>query len=309
MLTFFSIIIPTYNRANDLKRCLESLLTQTYQNFEVLVCDDGSTDNTNDVVNEFNDRLNINYIWKENWGGPARPRNNGIRAAKGEWICFLDSDDYWYPTKLDDCLPYLDKSDVVYHHFDVVGKDVPWYRNKLTCRQIDQKNPFLDLLLRWNGIITSGVIVRKSLVEDSILFDEDKNLIGIEDLDYWLLLAKITNRFTLVPCYLGAYYLSDISLTRKFTDPVIRERYLLNKYKSSLTIHQFTNLQSELEVVGGIKLLMNNQREEANTYFIKVIKNKNRMLTKAKALLFLVMGDSAFSVSKILFTILKFNRV
>jgi len=85
-----SVIIPTYNRSKELKRCLESLTRQTYKKFEVIVCDDGSTDNTKEVVNSYRNVLNIIYIKDENFGGPARPRNNGIKLSNGEYIAFLD---------------------------------------------------------------------------------------------------------------------------------------------------------------------------------------------------------------------------
>ena len=75
----FSIIIPTYNRALLLKRCLDSLCSQTYRDFEVIVCDDGSTDGTNEIINQFEDKLSLKYLYDTNWGGPARPRNNGIK--------------------------------------------------------------------------------------------------------------------------------------------------------------------------------------------------------------------------------------
>ena len=82
----FSVVIPTYNRANMLQRALESVLAQSYDNFEILVMDDGSTDNTAEVVASFTDPR-ITYRWNKNFGGPARPRNKGIALAKGEWIC------------------------------------------------------------------------------------------------------------------------------------------------------------------------------------------------------------------------------
>jgi len=84
----FSIIIPTYNRAERLKIALESIFNQTFQDFEVLVCDDGSTDHTKDVVQLFVDKLDLTYIWEENWGGPARPRNNGIKKEKANGCAF-----------------------------------------------------------------------------------------------------------------------------------------------------------------------------------------------------------------------------
>ena len=100
MKPFFTVIIPTYNRAELLRRALESVHSQTYRDFEVIVCDDGSTDHTRDVANSFAGRMHMSYLRDENWGGPARPRNRGIQEASGEWLCFLDADDWWYPEKL-----------------------------------------------------------------------------------------------------------------------------------------------------------------------------------------------------------------
>jgi len=95
-----SVIIPTYIRAHVLAKAIQSLLNQTYQDFEIIVVDDGSIDNTEEVVKSFNDPR-IRYIrHKENCGGSAA-RNTGIRAAYGECIAFQDSDDEWLPEKLE----------------------------------------------------------------------------------------------------------------------------------------------------------------------------------------------------------------
>lgn len=112
-----SIVIPTYNRANDLRRCLFSLVSQTYRNFEVIVCDDGSTDDSEVVIKEFQFSLKINYYHLENFGGPSRPRNFGIQKAKGKYIALLDSDDWWTPKKLEVSVSILESKniDLVYH--------------------------------------------------------------------------------------------------------------------------------------------------------------------------------------------------
>ena len=89
----FSIIIPTYNRENHLPKAIESVLSQSFTDWELIIVDDGSTDNTSDVVASYNDPR-IKYIYQENAERSAA-RNNGIRNAKGEWICFLDSDDVY----------------------------------------------------------------------------------------------------------------------------------------------------------------------------------------------------------------------
>lgn len=94
----FSIIIPTYNRASFLPRAIQSVLAQIYENWELLIVDDGSIDNTREVVATFKDER-IRYIYQQNAERSAA-RNNGISKAKGEWICFLDSDDEYLPNHL-----------------------------------------------------------------------------------------------------------------------------------------------------------------------------------------------------------------
>ncbi len=98
MTPFFSIIIPTYNRARFLKNTIQSVLAQTCEDWELVIVDDGSVDDTRQVVASFHDSR-IRYVYQENAERSAA-RNNGIRHATGEWICFLDSDDYFLPHHL-----------------------------------------------------------------------------------------------------------------------------------------------------------------------------------------------------------------
>ena len=90
----FSIIIPTYNRANEIGRCLSSVINQSYSNWEAIVVDNYSSDDTENIVKDFNDNR-IRYYKNHNYGIIAVSRNFGIDRAKGSWICFLDSDDSW----------------------------------------------------------------------------------------------------------------------------------------------------------------------------------------------------------------------
>ena len=98
--SFISVIVPTYNRADLISETIESILNQTYKYFELIIVDDGSTDNTEEVIRKFKDSR-IKYIKTDNWGGPARPRNTGIKKTKGEYIAFCDDDDIWLPKKLE----------------------------------------------------------------------------------------------------------------------------------------------------------------------------------------------------------------
>ena len=95
---FFSVVIPTYNCAEYLKRALSSVFSQTYQDFEIIVIDNSSTDNTQNVIKSF-DNQKLKVIRVNNKGIIGYSRNKGIEASKGTWIAFLDSDDRWLPEK------------------------------------------------------------------------------------------------------------------------------------------------------------------------------------------------------------------
>ncbi|MGZ3899380.1 MAG: glycosyltransferase family 2 protein [Bacteroidia bacterium] len=106
-MPFFSIIIPTYNRAEPIQRAIESIIEQTYADWELVIIDDGSTDNTRQVVTGYKSE-NIRYIYQENQERSVA-RNNGIQHAKGKYICFLDSDDEYYPDYLENLYKEIEK--------------------------------------------------------------------------------------------------------------------------------------------------------------------------------------------------------
>ena len=106
-MNLVSVIIPTYNRAHLVCEAISSVLHQTYQNFEIIVVDDGSTDNTREKLEPYQDR--IKYVYIEN-GGPAHARNVGMKMAMGKYISFLDSDDLYYPYKTEIQANFLDRN-------------------------------------------------------------------------------------------------------------------------------------------------------------------------------------------------------
>ena len=223
---FFSVIIPTYNRGEDLIRCFESLKNQTYKNFEVLLCDDGSTDNTEEIVDLYKKELNILHIWDKNWGGPAKPRNNGIKIAKGEWICFLDSDDSWLPDKLEVVYNFTTDFDVIYHDLSVLNDP----SNIINGRQF--KTPVFDEIFKKNCILNSSACVRKSIISKTDGLSEDLDIVGVEDLDFWLKLAQVTNKFKYIPKILGVYNTGGGNLHHNVYHMYRGVLKVLNKYKS-----------------------------------------------------------------------------
>ena len=224
----FSIIIPTYNRALDLKRALVSLTNQNYKKFEVLICDDGSTDNTYEIANEFKSKLNINYKKIQNSGKPAIPRNLGIANAKGKYIAFLDSDDWWHENKLQLAFEYLEKgADLVYSNFYKVKSLME--KEIVKVREL-KENITIDLLKNGNAICNSSVVVRKSILDEVGFFNEGKEYIAWEDFDLWLRISKITNRFVHINQPLVYYWFGggNISTSERtiLTAQAIRRIYI-----------------------------------------------------------------------------------
>lgn len=123
MIPFFTIIIPTYNRANTIRRPIDSILAQTFANWELIVVDDGSTDETKEIIESYNEKR-IQYVWQENQERSIA-RNHGISLAKGEWICFQDSDDEYLPEHLQ----VLNEAIIQYPEFSVIRTGLFVYNN------------------------------------------------------------------------------------------------------------------------------------------------------------------------------------
>ena len=124
MIDLISIVIPTYNRSAELKRALKSVLSQTYKNFEVIVVDNNSIDNTDTMLKNLNDQR-IRLLKINNNGIIAASRNMGINASNGEWIAFLDSDDWWHSNKLEKVIHYCSSGyDVCYHDLEIINSKI-----------------------------------------------------------------------------------------------------------------------------------------------------------------------------------------
>lgn len=229
-----SVVIPTYNRAPDVSRCLDSLVAQTFRSFEVLVCDDGSTDGTDAVVERYKDRLDVSYHWAENFGGPARPRNNGMLLARAAYVALLDSDDWWAPRKLAESVRHLDAgADVVYHDMYMalsVAQKMYWRRSRTRALS---SPVFDDLLKKGNGLSTSSVVLRRELLLKIGGFSEERGLIAWEDYDAWLRIARLTERFKRLDEPLGYYWAGggNISTPRRLIDNLahFKEKYGLGE--------------------------------------------------------------------------------
>ena len=190
-----SVIIPTYNRQEELSSAIESVLLQTYQNFEIVVCDDGSTDESHEAVTRFNDNR-VRWIPGEHFGRPAIPRNNGIREARGDWVAFLDDDDVWLPSQLEASLRIIGNQ---------AGDICAVCSNAFVCNTstgsvntmfpVDQGHKIISVLelIQSNCIIQSSVLVNKKTLAIVGFFPDKLKFRAYEDYAYWLRVASLGN--------------------------------------------------------------------------------------------------------------------
>lgn len=208
-----SIIIPTYNRAKDLDRALQSVIGQTYPHWECIVVDNHSTDDTDLIVRAFGDSR-IKLFKVHNHGVIAISRNEGIRRADGKYLAFLDSDDWWRPLKIAASLNYLEQGiDVVYHDLYRVSKsNQRFFWRKVSAR--DLSTPvFDDLLKNGNALNNSSVMVRREVLSRINGLTEDPCFVGAEDYHAWLDISKCTEKFKRIPQTLGYYWVGGGNAT------------------------------------------------------------------------------------------------
>ncbi len=185
-----SVVIPTYNRESFIVNCVQSVRAQSLPGCEIIVVDDGSIDKTYQNLKElgFESRTtvkqNLRYIYQENRGVSAA-RNLGIREASGEYIAFLDSDDFWLPTKLERQISTLIRNKA---HVRLCHADEIWMRNGVRVNPHKKhKKEGGDIFLKCLKmccISPSSVVLHKSVFDDIGVFDE--NLPACEDYDFWL---------------------------------------------------------------------------------------------------------------------------
>ena len=186
-----SVVITTYNRPKALKRAIESALKQTLKPLEILVCEDGSSVEVEQIITSFN-CPQIKRLSASHAGRPAIPRNRGVHVAQGEWLAFLDDDDLWLPDKLERQIDLAQASGcraVCTNAWRIQnGKRMGTYFSL----PLPAEFSFWQLL-RANLVICSSSIVHHDLFEEVIGFPEAETLRAIEDYALWLRVAALTN--------------------------------------------------------------------------------------------------------------------
>ena len=231
-----SVIIPTYNRCDLLKRAINSVIKQTITPKEIIVVDNGSTDQTYQMVSSLFPEINY-FIEKKR--GVSAARNKGILESKSKWIAFLDSDDAWKPTKLEKQMEYSVFNQDKYR---IIHTDETWYRNKKFLNQLKKHkksggNIFKNSL-QLCCISPSSVVLNKQIFEEYGLFDE--NLEVCEDYDMWIrITAKEEVGFLDSPLVLKYGGHSD-QLSKKFWG---MDRFRIKSLEKNLKNEHFSKSQ------------------------------------------------------------------
>ena len=216
-----TVITPIFNAQNFIAETIESVLGQTYQNWEMIIVDDCSTDNSRDIVKEYeakDSRIKLIEL-KKNFGGPARPRNIGLDVSKGDYLAFLDADDVWLENKLQ-----FQMSEMLINNLDFTSTDSKFiddnsidtiinkYKIVIFFKKIKRKATLSDVI-KGNFIRTSSAVVSKNFISK---FDENKDFIGVEDMYLWMKILNDKNiRYKYITEKLMKYRISSTSLSER----------------------------------------------------------------------------------------------
>jgi len=180
-----SVVIPAFNSERYIAECIDSVLNQTYQNIEIIIIDDGSTDNTVNIISKYkSDKIKL---FNQKNSGPGAARNYGVKQASGMWVAFIDADDIWLPDKILKQLNHCSKH--VWSHTDLFfhGNTYPKY-TKTTELTSKHSGFILKHLLVENSIGTSSVLLNKEIFLEFGGFNTD--LRALQDWDLWLRIAE-----------------------------------------------------------------------------------------------------------------------
>ena len=200
---FISVIIPTYLRKKKLKFAIDSVFSQTYKNWEIIVVDNNSNDGTHELVESYKSGK-IHFKTINNNGNIAKSRNLGIKFSNGDYIAFLDSDDFWKKNKLKDSINYLNQGyKLVYHDMHIIKKYKQFFFKRTGyCRDL-KGDIGKDLIFNGPAFPTSSIIIEKKIFSEISNFDTGQDIITWEDYDAWIRLSKITNKFKKINKTLG----------------------------------------------------------------------------------------------------------
>jgi glycosyltransferase involved in cell wall biosynthesis len=207
----FSVLMPSYNAMPFIIEAVNSVLHQKIQDWELLIVDNYSNDGTFDYLQSLSDKR-IRTFQLNNLGVIARSRNFALSQSIGNWICFLDADDFWDEIKLTEIKKRLTTTPLLIYHnmkVDSLGME----KKHIMSRAL--KEPYLkDLLINGNTLATSSVTVSREVLTSINGMNENQELIGVEDFHTWLSIAKKNVQFVRISKFLGTYRMHERNWTK-----------------------------------------------------------------------------------------------
>jgi teichuronic acid biosynthesis glycosyltransferase TuaG len=235
-----SIITPMFNAEQFITLTIQSVQKQTLSNWEMLIIDDCSTDQSREIVREIckNDSR-VNLIERtNNAGGPATPRNDAMRQAKGKYLAFLDADDLWLPEKLEKQTNFMEQDSQVflsYTMFTTTEQHGNYCIPSDNYYLLEDETTFRQLLLRGNMVPILTVLM-KNQYDLNLCFDEAPGIISCEDLDFWLQLAYAEKKFAFLDATLSTYRIHDANISSSMVNSIKTNLYLMRKWRSKTSI-------------------------------------------------------------------------
>ncbi len=264
-----SVVIPTFNSGNFIRETIEPVLNQTYKNFEIIVVDDESTDNTVSILEELSGKdERITYYQIPHSGRPSVPRNYGVEKSNGEYIAFLDSDDIWIKDKLEKQISEFKKHpDYIFvYSMSVTFGDVnifsPHYEVLPLLYKVCKTKH--DLISKGNSITCSTVLIKKEYFQKVGGFDEDINLKAVEDYDLWIRLSELGS-FGFVPRIQTYYRVHGKQSSADWQTKQGRLKYLSDKRGWDLPVYKYYRNK------GILFLLIRNAVHYSNFLFVKFL--------------------------------------
>lgn len=270
-----SVVIPTYCRAHLIGQAIQSVLNQTYQDLEIIVVDDCSSDNTEEIVRSIKDDR-IRYLRHEKNKGAPAARNTGIKAAKGIYIAFQDSDDEWLPQKLEKQMKIFEnaspKVGVAYTGFLRIENDKKEY---IPYSWVTQKEGDIHReLLKGNFVTTPSIVARKECFNKAGMFDEC--LLRLQDWELVIRLSKYYDFKCIDEPLLISKYISD-SITTNKEARIKALKLILSKHLNDFA--EDKKLLSKYYFGIGVYLCLNNEIAEGESYIAKAYEiNPDRQL-------------------------------
>jgi glycosyltransferase involved in cell wall biosynthesis len=273
---FFSVIIPAYNRAHFITATIEHFLGQTYAHFELIIVDDGSTDNTEDVVKTIKD-TRVYYFKKEN-GERGAARNFGANRAKGDYFNFFDSDDVAYSHHLETAKQVIQqlKNPPVFN----LGSEIKNEKNEIVHKYNVVNGLANERILRGNDMNPNAVFIKKDVFKE-VKFNENRQLAGTED---WLFNLQLAARYDFNACDMvitnGIIQHDSRSMKTTTGDSTLQRAVLLEKYLREDVVfwakysRAFPFINYEMRSLSALYYALEGQKRKAIKYFFQALQAK-----------------------------------